>query len=33
MPAYSVENPMAGATIAYKGRNTIVNIREPGMAV
>lgn len=32
MLRYSVENPMAGATIAYTGRNAIVKRKEPGIA-
>lgn len=33
MPSYSVENPMAGAIRAYKGRKIMVKRKEPGMAV
>jgi hypothetical protein len=29
---YSVENPIAGATIAYMGRKAMVKIKEPGIA-
>lgn len=32
IPRYSVEKPIAGATMAYNGRNAMVNTREPGMA-
>jgi len=32
MPAYSVENPIAGATIAYIGKKIIVKMNDPGMA-
>ena len=29
---YSFENPIAGATTAYRGRNSIVKTNEPGIA-
>lgn len=33
MPAYSVEKPMRGASTAYKGRKSMVKMKDPGIAV
>ena len=32
IPRYSVENPIAGATTAYRGKKSIVKMKEPGIA-
>ena len=32
MPRYSVEKPIAGATTAYKGRKSMVKMKDPGIA-
>ena len=33
MLRYSLENPMAGASTAYKGKNNMVKMKDPGIAI